>query len=83
MLTVSAEWINTLNNTISGSIYLRDKALYPGTGCTINGVVGQLSVQAADFSILVIAVVTLLTVTRTTYLPAASTMKKVLLCCGA
>lgn len=80
MLTVSAEWINTLNNTISGSIYLRDKALYPGTGCTINGVVGQLSVQAADFSILVIAVVTLLTVTRTTYLPAASTMKKVGIC---
>lgn len=36
--------------------------------------------QAADFSILSIAIVTLLTITRTTYLPAASTAKKVTIC---
>lgn len=46
----------------------------------MNGFIGQLSVQAADFSILVIAVVTLLTITRTTYLPAASTARKCLIC---
>lgn len=54
--------------------------LWPGPACTINGFVGQLSVQAADFSILVIAVVTLLTITRTTYMPAASTLRKCLIC---
>lgn len=74
------EFVNTLNNTISGIIYLRDKALYPGTACTVNGFVGQLSVQAADFSILVIALVTLLTITRTTYMPATSTARKVGIC---
>lgn len=74
------EFVNTLNNTISGIIYLRDHALYPGTACTVNGFVGQLSVQAADFSILVIALVTLLTITRTTYMPAASTSRKTLIC---
>lgn len=36
--------------------------------------------QAADFSILVIALVTLLTITRTTYMPAASTFRKTLIC---
>lgn len=54
--------------------------LWPGTACTVNGFIGQLSVQAADFSILVIAVVTLLTITRTTYMPAASTMRKCAIC---
>lgn len=61
-------------------MYLRNRALYPGTACTINGFVGQLSVQAADFSILVIALVTLLTITRTTYMPAASSARKTLIC---
>ncbi|KAJ4402648.1 hypothetical protein N0V82_010753 [Gnomoniopsis sp. IMI 355080] len=75
-----AEFINTLNNTISGSIYLRTHALYNGPACVANGFIGQLSVQAADFSILSIAIVTLLTITRTTYLPAASTAKKVTIC---
>ncbi|CAN8105594.1 unnamed protein product [Discula destructiva] len=75
-----AEWMNTLNNTISGSIYLRDHALYPGTACTLNGFFGQLSVQAADFSILLIAVVTLVTITRTAFLPFASNTKKVAIC---
>lgn len=75
-----AEFINTLNNTISGSIYLRTHALYNGPACVANGFIGQLSVQAADFSILSIAIVTLLTITRTTYLPAASPAKKVTIC---
>lgn len=42
--------------------------------------VGQLSVQAGDFSILAIAVVTLLTVKRTVYMPDASRLKKVAIC---
>jgi slime mold cyclic AMP receptor len=42
--------------------------------------IGQLSVQAGDFSILAIAVVTLLTVKRTVYMPDASIAKKVAIC---
>lgn len=74
------EFINTGNNTTSGIIYLRDHALYPGTACSVNGFIGQLSVQASDFSVLSIALVTLLTITRTTYLPDASTIRKTLIC---
>lgn len=80
MLTLRTEFVNTLNNTISGIIYLRDHALYPSTACTINGFIGQMSVQASDFSILVIALVTLLTITRTTYMPNASRWRKVGIC---
>lgn len=80
MLTRRTEFVNTLNNTISGIIYLRDHALYPSTACTVNGFIGQMSVQASDFSILVIALVTLLTITRTTYMPNASTWRKVVIC---
>jgi hypothetical protein len=36
--------------------------------------------QAADFSILAIAIVTLLTVTRKTYMPDAPLVKKTLIC---
>ncbi|KKY37732.1 putative glucose receptor git3 [Diaporthe ampelina] len=39
-----------------------------------------MSVQASDFSILVIALVTLLTITRTTYMPNASSWRKVVIC---
>ncbi|RMZ70324.1 glucose receptor git3 [Pyrenophora seminiperda CCB06] len=51
-----------------------------GLGCTINGWVGQWSVQAADFSILAIAIITLLTITRTTYMPDTCLWKKILIC---
>ncbi|EHA49263.1 hypothetical protein MCOR27_004574 [Pyricularia oryzae] len=77
-LTLS-EFINSLNNSISGIISIRDTEIEPGVACTVNGFVGQLSVQAADFSILAIAIVTLLTVTRRAFLPAASTGKKIFL----
>lgn len=39
-----------------------------------------MSVQASDFSILVIALVTLLTITRTTYMPSASRWRKIGIC---
>ncbi|KAI6360614.1 hypothetical protein MCOR25_006700 [Pyricularia grisea] len=77
-LTLS-EFINSLNNSISGIISIRDTELEPGVACTVNGFIGQLSVQAADFSILAIAIVTLLTVTRRAFLPAASNTKKTFL----
>ncbi|KAH6972568.1 hypothetical protein EDB80DRAFT_834216 [Ilyonectria destructans] len=75
-----AEFINSLNNSISGAIFISQRELRPGAACVVNGLVGQLSVQAADFSILAIAVVTLLTVTRVLYAPTLSTNRKLLSC---
>ncbi|KAL8370006.1 hypothetical protein RB595_000390 [Gaeumannomyces hyphopodioides] len=75
-----AEFINSLDNSVSGIIYMRERALFPGASCVVNGLVGQISVQAVDFSILAIAVVTLLTVTRTTFMPGVSRLTKILVC---
>ncbi|KAF6817223.1 hypothetical protein CPLU01_13631 [Colletotrichum plurivorum] len=77
---LNAEFINSLDNSISGIIYIKNKELSPGPACVLNGMVGQLSVQASDFSILAIAVVTFLTITRKTYMPNASTFRKVVIC---
>ncbi|KAK2026591.1 hypothetical protein LX32DRAFT_641722 [Colletotrichum zoysiae] len=75
-----AEFINSLDNTISGIVYIKNKELLPGPACIMNGMIGQLSVQASDFSILAIAVVTFLTITRKTYMPDSSTIRKVGIC---
>ncbi|KAK2614743.1 hypothetical protein N8I77_001548 [Diaporthe amygdali] len=75
-----AEFINTLNNSISGFIYVRNRKLTPGPACTANGFIGQLTVQAVDFTILAIVLVTLLTITRKTYLPDVSVWAKALIC---
>ncbi|KAF4954073.1 hypothetical protein FSARC_12240 [Fusarium sarcochroum] len=75
-----AEFINTLNNSISGIIFLKTGHLKPGAACVANGFIGQLSVQAADFSVLAIAVITLLTVTRYLYIPTTSTIRKAFIC---
>ncbi|KIL92500.1 hypothetical protein FAVG1_03678 [Fusarium avenaceum] len=75
-----AEFINTLNNSVSGIIFLNTGQLHPGTACVANGFIGQLSVSAADFSVLAISVTTLLTVTRFMYIPNTSTTRKALIC---
>lgn len=76
----SAEFINTLNNSISGFIYVRTKKLSAGPACTANGFIGQITVQAVDFTILAIVLVTLLTITRKTYLPDVSIWAKAIIC---
>ncbi|KAK1984716.1 G protein-coupled glucose receptor regulating Gpa2-domain-containing protein [Colletotrichum cereale] len=75
-----AEFMNSLDNTISGIIYIKNKELQPGAACVLNGMIGQLSVQASDFSILAIAVVTFLTITQKTYMPTTSTSRKIIIC---
>ncbi|KAK8434591.1 G protein-coupled glucose receptor regulating Gpa2-domain-containing protein [Phyllosticta citricarpa] len=76
-----AEFINTLNNSISGSLKVATRGgLSPGFLCSLNGFIGQLSIQAADFSILAIALVTLLTVKHFAYMPRASWGKKLAIC---
>lgn len=58
------EFINSWNNTLSGfTVVSTQSYLTPGFTCDLNGWVGQASVQAADFSVLAIAVVTYLTIT--------------------
>ncbi|KAI3582705.1 Alpha/Beta hydrolase protein [Fusarium oxysporum f. sp. albedinis] len=74
------EFINTLNNSISGSIFLKTGQLQAGIPCVVNGFIGQLSVSAADFSVLAISVTTLLTVKRMLYIPTTSRTKKALIC---
>ncbi|KAG9188773.1 hypothetical protein G6011_07478 [Alternaria panax] len=76
-----AEFINSLNNSISGVYAIVNSGnISEGPACSLNGWVGQWSVQAADFSILAIAVVTLLTITRKTYMPNSSLLSKILIC---
>ncbi|USP73695.1 uncharacterized protein yc1106_00969 [Curvularia clavata] len=76
-----AEFINSVNNSISGAYVVANRRdITDGIACDVNGWVGQWSVQAADFSILAIAIVTLLTITRKTYMPNVSTLKKLLIC---
>ncbi|KAI4647831.1 hypothetical protein J4E93_004242 [Alternaria ventricosa] len=76
-----AEFINSLNNSISGIYAIANEgSIAPGAACNLNGWVGQWSVQAADFSILAIAIITLTTITRKTYMPNASLMSKMLIC---
>ncbi|KAB2577964.1 Cyclic AMP receptor 3 [Lasiodiplodia theobromae] len=79
-LTV-AEFINSLNNSISGLYIVINKGkAHDGPSCDLNGWIGQFSVQAVDFSILAIAVVTLLTIQFKSYILYAPTYRKVLIC---
>ncbi|KAK7522178.1 G protein-coupled glucose receptor regulating Gpa2-domain-containing protein [Phyllosticta citriasiana] len=76
-----AEWLNSLNNTVSGIYRMTHVGRHvPTNSCTLNGWVGQLSVQAADFSILAIAVVTILTIKLKSYILDATFDKKILIC---
>ncbi|KAF4881482.1 hypothetical protein CGCFRS4_v015517 [Colletotrichum fructicola] len=76
-----AEVANSANNTISGIIYIREQRLQRATACVLNGVVGQLSVQASDFSILAIAIATLLVIRRKTSMADGSSLEKLAICC--
>ncbi|KAI1365930.1 G protein-coupled glucose receptor regulating Gpa2-domain-containing protein [Xylaria arbuscula] len=75
-----SDFINSTSYVISGAIYVRDHALYPGTACRFNGWIGQLSVQATDFSILAIAISTLLIVVRRTLVSEISKLQQICVC---
>lgn len=74
--------MNTLNNSISGCIYIRTRTLKPGPACVANGFINQLTVQAVDFTVMAIVSVTLLTITQKTYLPSVSFRAKTMICLG-
>lgn len=52
-----AEFINSLNGAASGIYFVITRELTPGALCSINGWLGQVSIQASDFSMFAIAVV--------------------------
>ncbi|EGP87642.1 uncharacterized protein MYCGRDRAFT_109455 [Zymoseptoria tritici IPO323] len=80
-----ADWMNSLNNTISGSYALahRDKGIAPGAACTINGYVGQFSVQAIDFNILIVSISVLVTIRKKTFVVAPTRGKMLGVCAMA
>ncbi|KAF3001815.1 hypothetical protein E8E13_003084 [Curvularia kusanoi] len=76
-----AEFLNSLNNSISGvAAVIRRKRQSPDLACEINGWAGQFSVQAVDFTILAITLVTLLTIQLRSFVIYASTTTKALIC---
>ncbi|PBP27660.1 hypothetical protein BUE80_DR001402 [Diplocarpon rosae] len=77
-----ADFFNALNNSISGSYVMVHKSIPPGTACSLNGLTGQLTVQATDFSILFIAVATVLTLRRWNYELKMSRLAKVFITGG-
>ncbi|KAG9217959.1 hypothetical protein PLEOSDRAFT_1086413 [Pleurotus ostreatus PC15] len=61
-----ADFANSVNNAASGGqIIMHRRDLVPGPGCVLNGMIGQITVQATDCAILAIALVTVYTITRT------------------
>ncbi|KAK0661747.1 hypothetical protein DIS24_g2344 [Lasiodiplodia hormozganensis] len=75
------EFINSLNNTVSGIYVLEHRhGIAPGVACQLNGFIGQLSVQATDFSILTITLITFFTVIKNSYISSASRLWKIATC---
>ncbi|EME83467.1 uncharacterized protein MYCFIDRAFT_164643 [Pseudocercospora fijiensis CIRAD86] len=76
--------INSANNTISGAFALarrnEKQPIPPGPGCVANGYVGQFSVQAIDFSILVISLSVLLTIRQSSMMLKPSMRHVVAVC---
>ncbi|KAF5599544.1 hypothetical protein FPANT_3297 [Fusarium pseudoanthophilum] len=79
-----ADFINSLNNTVSGILAIKDgyadPKASPSTGCVANAWVGQFSVQAIDFNILIISVSVLLAVQRQQILDDSSRLMTAIVC---
>ena len=76
-----ADFINATNNSVSGLwIVILHRKIQNGPACVANGFIGQLSVQATDCSILMIAVITMLFLKQASAAQDATMRLKVLLC---
>ncbi|RDA94912.1 hypothetical protein CP533_0118 [Ophiocordyceps camponoti-saundersi (nom. inval.)] len=82
-----ADFINSLNNTISGAIVLShgerptDEKASPA--CIANAWVGQFSVQAVDFNILIISIIVLYTVLNSRIVSEPPTWATIVICIAA
>lgn len=61
---IVADFINSLNNTVSGFYVVVNSAIPAGVGCSVNGLVGQVSILAVDYSVLIIALITYIALTK-------------------
>ncbi|KAK1515742.1 uncharacterized protein CCOS01_12940 [Colletotrichum costaricense] len=78
-----SDFVDMVNNTVTGIILLRDGPLdqaLPAGGCTMNAWVGQLTVQTTDFNILFISITVLLTVNKN-HLLQDSSLRRILVVC--
>ncbi|RDW66885.1 hypothetical protein BP5796_09634 [Coleophoma crateriformis] len=79
-----ADFINAANNSSSGLwVLVNNRNLEASPGCTANGFIGQLSVQAVDFCILTITIVTLWIVTSSRSTADLSLGRIVLFCAAS
>ncbi|KAK8110141.1 uncharacterized protein PG998_006598 [Apiospora kogelbergensis] len=80
-----ADGINSLNNSISGIFTMinlnKPEPLSPGPACNANAFVGQLSVQAVDFNILIMSITVLFTL-RTRRLSAEPSRLTIISLCA-
>lgn len=74
------EFLNSLDYSISGFIYVRTTRLRLGPACTANGFTGQLTYQAIDFTMLAIVITALLTITQKVRPESVSPRKKWIIC---
>jgi hypothetical protein len=83
-LIEAEDWINSLNNTVSGAVSLarrHDEWPIPmGPSCIANAYIGQFTVQAVDFNILVISIAVLLTVRQSYILDQPPRWKVAIVC---
>ncbi|CAG8955939.1 hypothetical protein HYFRA_00008792 [Hymenoscyphus fraxineus] len=78
----AADFLNAANNTVSGIYAMIHRAIPPGVGCNVNGLIGQLTVQGTDFSILAIAIATVITIKRSNFKPSMSSKRKLFITFG-
>ncbi|PVH79570.1 hypothetical protein DL98DRAFT_630983 [Cadophora sp. DSE1049] len=82
MNLAGADFFNALNNSISGTYVMVHKSIPKGSACTINGWIGQMTVQATDFTILFITIATVITLRKWNYKPRIDqTTKRIITCC--
>ncbi|PFH61464.1 hypothetical protein XA68_17295 [Ophiocordyceps unilateralis] len=82
-----ADFINSLNNTISGVITLsqgeKPTDQKADAACIANAWIGQFSVQAVDFNILIISIIVLYTVLNSRLISEPPTWATVAICIAA
>jgi hypothetical protein len=81
-----SDFLNSLNNSVAGlQILASKKGLSDGWGCTLNGFVGQVTVQATDCTILAIAVTTVFTIVQRESMASETAWRpgqELLICCA-
>ncbi|KAN0099600.1 G protein-coupled glucose receptor regulating Gpa2 domain containing protein [Hyaloscypha variabilis] len=77
-----ADFFNALNNSTSGIYAFRHGSIPAGIACSMNGLIGQWTVQATDFAILFISIATVVTLRKSNYKANTHWSAKVLVTMG-